>query len=821
MATYICNLRNKIMRGDFLTVALFLSFFFQHTAADDTRNDVHNFRQSDFLDKLERDSERFLNAANPQHGSSGTPGRVRRATDDKNCQVIQESKLKKGVHTYAFNDSNANLALVWTGEHGQSLLALTTMEYFFFSAESHVWVSHDFGRTFKNVDKNLNGAIIKEQHGLLRHRSKYEKVILVAYPETEDPYKTKLYITEDGGRSFEEVDIPFSPDGQIVPSEGNDDWILAHSVNQDYKLWFSEDFGKHWRSVKDNVIEYTWGTKQQKTENFILLSMMDAKKRLDHPYQDVTLTLYKMDPDGNHITTLKENIYNFGSQGKFLFVATDEEGAKTKNKMKVLHISTDGGNSWNLAQIPGIYGDMFFSVLDMSEGMIFLHVDDYGDTGSGKLYTSDADGIIYSLSLDKHLFPNGESVTDFYKVQSMRGVYMASQEDPDNGVHTMITFDRGGEWDYVEAPQGMNCQDGVETCKLQIHNRYSQQRGIKVPSIPLSIPQAPGLILAHGNVADGLTETEPDVFVTSDGGYTWMKARDGPHQYAITNFGGLLIAIPKTDDTTDTVVFSYDEGHCWHSYKFADESLVVTGLLPEPNSKSLNVTIWGFGEEDRMWRAITIDFSTVLTQDCNSDDFLTWRPHEINGKDGCFLGLKESFRKVKPDAFCRIDYKFEVLPTNSACECKKVDYECDFGFFRKDESADCELSLSLDQLKVCEAGELSLISTSGYRKVPGDKCEGGFSPKRSMKDLQAKCNSDSIVNKKHKSAGVILVILFLAVILVAISVYLVKGNPPCKRKSGGTYRYSELNQGDKKDDAIDLSPVPNTYHDDSDEDLLA
>lgn len=67
----------------------------------------------------------------------------------------------------------------------------------------------------------------------------------MAYPETEDPYKTKLYITEDGGRSFEEVDIPFSPDGPIVPSEGNDDWILAHSVNQDVRailkllaLWF-------------------------------------------------------------------------------------------------------------------------------------------------------------------------------------------------------------------------------------------------------------------------------------------------------------------------------------------------------------------------------------------------------------------------------------------------------------------------------------------------------------------------------------------------------------------------------------------------------
>ena len=62
--------------------------------------------------------------------------------------------------------------------------------------------------------------------------------------------------------------------------------------------------------------------------------------------------------------------------------------------------------------------------------------------------------------------------------------------------------------------------------------------------------------------------------------------------------------------------FSYDEGHCWNEYKFSDELLSITGLLPEPSATSLNVSIWGFGPEDRRWRVITIDFSAVLSNTC-------------------------------------------------------------------------------------------------------------------------------------------------------------------------------------------------------------
>lgn len=37
----------------------------------------------------------------------------------------------------------------------------------------------------------------------------------------------------------------------------------------------------------------------------------------------------------------------------------------------------------------------------------------------------------------------------------------------------------------------------------------------------------------------------PDVYVSDDGGYTWIKALDGPHHYAILDSGRLLVAVEQ------------------------------------------------------------------------------------------------------------------------------------------------------------------------------------------------------------------------------------------------------------------------------------
>lgn len=84
------------------------------------------------------------------------------------------------------------------------------------------------------------------------------------------------------------------------------------------------------------------------------------------------------------------------------------------------------------------------------------------DTGHGTLYTSGDKGIIFSASLEKHLYPNYGQQTDFYKVESMRGVYIASQMSEDDSIHTRISYDRGGIWGPIPRPEGVRCKDELK-----------------------------------------------------------------------------------------------------------------------------------------------------------------------------------------------------------------------------------------------------------------------------------------------------------------------------------------------------------------------
>lgn len=115
------------------------------------------------------------------------------------------------------------------------------------------------------------------------------------------------------------------------------------------------------------------------------------------------------------------------------------------------------------------------------------------DTGRGTLYTSDATGIIFSESLKNHLYPNYEDLTDFYRVQSMRGVYIASQLMKDDSIRTVISFDRGSEWQPIKRPDGAPCKDETKVfnctlcCQLIIHTLPTFTICITVYWAPLTI----------------------------------------------------------------------------------------------------------------------------------------------------------------------------------------------------------------------------------------------------------------------------------------------------------------------------------------------
>lgn len=48
------------------------------------------------------------------------------------------------------------------------------------------------------------------------------------------------------------------------------------------------------------------------------------------------------------------------------------------------------------------------------------------ETGYGTIYTSDDRGIVYSKSLERHLYTTTGGETDFINVTSLRGIYITS-----------------------------------------------------------------------------------------------------------------------------------------------------------------------------------------------------------------------------------------------------------------------------------------------------------------------------------------------------------------------------------------------------------
>ena len=60
----------------------------------------------------------------------------------------------------------------------------------------------------------------------------------------------------------------------------------------------------------------------------------------------------------------------------------------------------------------------------------------------------------------------------------------------------------------------------------------------------------------------------------------------------------------------------------WLFFRFTDEDIYFTGLLTEPGSRSMSVSIWGFGAVDRVWRVHTIDFTKVIKDQCKFDSVM-------------------------------------------------------------------------------------------------------------------------------------------------------------------------------------------------------
>ncbi|XP_060745353.1 sortilin isoform X2 [Tachysurus vachellii] len=702
--------------------------------------------------------------------------------------------------TVFHGDDGSSFILTWVGNGTGVILVLSTvsspLESFYEHGSIRLYRSEDYGKSFHDISYTIGNSFIRKEFGITVGPGNSQKLILTAELPIANLPGGLIFTSTDSGKTFRSVQLPFHPSQPISFHHQNSEYLLV--ICTQGSLWLSQNFGTSWSKIHDGVYSYTWGSSFSLFFSYRpkVTDVVEADRRGD-------LFLRRTEDLGRTFTTIAENIFSFGYIGGFLFTSEMENPGSSR----AIYVSLDHGDQFTKALLPSVTSEQFYSVLDGDEDMIFMHVDSPGDeTYFGTVYTSDDRGILYTKSLERHLF-GSERKSDFTNVTSLRGVYLTNVFEEDGRICTVITFNNGGKWWPIKKPKNVECEESIKRCNLHIHGEHSHYSGIS-PMLPLSHPSAVGLIIAHGSVGESISASPPDVYLSSDGGYNWICALRGPHHYSILDSGGLIVAVEvRKDRQTTAIKFSTDEGQCWKTYNFTEHPMYFAGLTSEPGTKTLKISVFGYRPDDDdqpLWVAVTIDFVQLLTRECNEQDYIQWLAHsddeqQDSGTNGCVLGYKETFQRLKKMSVCQKGHNYVVSKQQKPCPCSREDYMCDYGYYLH-ENSECvkQPEFRNKTLELCFNGELEELQTTGYRKIPSDKCEGGFSPPRQIDAANMKCGNNSqpslISHQPNRLAVWLMIVISVSVatvmaIITAVTMTVLRIN---YRQRSISYQFSAL-----------------------------
>ncbi|XP_029617702.1 VPS10 domain-containing receptor SorCS2-like [Salmo trutta] len=185
-------------------------------------------------------------------------------------------------------------------------------------------------------------------------------------------------------------------------------------------------------------------------------------------------------------------------------------------------------------------------------------------------------------------------------------------------------------------------------------------------------------------------------------------------------------------------LFSIDEGRTWTIHNFTSTSVFVDGLLSEPGDETLVMTVFGHISYRSDWELVKVDFRQSFPRQCTEGDYDSWKLTDLQGEK-CIMGQERSFRKRKDTAFCIKGRSYTSALTTKPCQCSEKDFNCDYGFERaqslKTEGDRCFADFWHDPDSPpdnCHQGH-NFESSTGYRKVVSNLCEGGVNKQQSGK----------------------------------------------------------------------------------------
>ncbi|KAJ3264049.1 vacuolar protein sorting/targeting protein PEP1 [Chytriomyces hyalinus] len=430
-----------------------------------------------------------------------------------------------------------------------------------------------------------------------------------------------------------------------------------------------------------------------------------------------------------------------------------EEGGELK-----LQVSSDGETLVDTEFPPDMpLQHNGFTVLESKTNGIFLDIQQSRLYGSefGHLFKSNSNGVFYNRILE-NTNRNKQGFVDFEKMKGVPGVLLANQlQNPkeisggNKVVKSLISFDDGSTWQKLKAPEKDSNGDPVtcqSDCALNIYLKIAGSTGHfggEGKASVLTSAHAAGFMVAVGSIGSSLDAyKESNMYLTKDAGRSWTEIRKDAHKWAIGDHGAMIVMVDD-ERATDTLVYSWNYGQSWATFKFSEKPIRVDSVMSEPSSTSLKFIIYGIPSTSSRAMDVTvisIDFSKVLPRVCgkpskSSGDFVEWTPADKSGNDRCFLGQDVSYWRRKPEADCQIGREFQDIPgTSEVCKCTDTDYECDFNFFRDAQNNCVPVTNYVDanQPKNCKPGT-EFLGSSGYRKIPLSKCKDGVDRSQKVK----------------------------------------------------------------------------------------
>jgi hypothetical protein len=129
----------------------------------------------------------------------------------------------------------------------------------------------------------------------------------------------------------------------------------------------------------------------------------------------------------------------------------------------------------------------------------------------------------HKQEINEEMIQNNENLGD--QDQHHQKIHNHATKDIANFVETVITFNKGGKWTPLTAPERDSSgkkYDCGENCYLHLHGVNS-----KYPQF-YSVEKAVGIILGNGNVGKYLSQNEEDLstFLSRDGGLSWFEVHN-------------------------------------------------------------------------------------------------------------------------------------------------------------------------------------------------------------------------------------------------------------------------------------------------------